>query len=251
MSVVDASYDNTLESEEHATNPLAGGIGNQGYQCGMLWGGALAAGAQAYNLYGSGAKAESEAMVATQNLVKRFRLRTKGEVNCHEITNLHMKDGKGVVKFLIKGGPIRCFTLAGKYAQDVRKELDETYSEEHEVPNTESISCTSLLAKKMGASEMQVTMAAGLAGGIGFSGEACGALGLAIWMEAMNRPDEEVGFDVSGTYIGALTEKFLKSSDYVFECEEIVGRKFESVEDHADYICSGGCAKIIEAMAAE
>ncbi len=34
--------------------PLAGGIVGNGYQCGMIWGAALAAGAQAYRLLGTG-----------------------------------------------------------------------------------------------------------------------------------------------------------------------------------------------------
>ena len=42
---------------------LAGGILGSGYQCGMLWGGALAAGAQAYRCYGAGARAEVEALL--------------------------------------------------------------------------------------------------------------------------------------------------------------------------------------------
>ena len=45
--------------EEHAAAPLAGGIMQHGYQCGMIWGAALAAGAQAYRLYGAGAQAET------------------------------------------------------------------------------------------------------------------------------------------------------------------------------------------------
>jgi hypothetical protein len=48
MSVVDGSFDHPLKLEEKATIPLAGGIVNQGYQCGMIWGATLAAGAQAY-----------------------------------------------------------------------------------------------------------------------------------------------------------------------------------------------------------
>jgi hypothetical protein len=36
MSVVDCSFDHPLKLEEEATIPLAGGIANQGYQCGML-----------------------------------------------------------------------------------------------------------------------------------------------------------------------------------------------------------------------
>jgi len=46
-----------------------------------------------------------------------------------------------------------------------------------------------------------------------------------------------------------VMEKFLASSDYEFECAKIVGKKFASVADHAEYLRGGGCAKIIDAMA--
>jgi hypothetical protein len=49
------------------------------------------------------------------------------------------------------------------------------------------VSCAALLARKMGASDLHAVMAAGLAGGIGLSGGACGALGAAIWIIEMNR----------------------------------------------------------------
>jgi hypothetical protein len=42
------------------------------------------------------------------------------------------------------------------------------------------VSCAALLAHKMGLSDLQATMAAGFAGGIGLSGGACGALGVAM-----------------------------------------------------------------------
>ena len=47
MRVVDRSFDQPSELEEHAAGPLAGGIMQHGYQCGMIWGATLAAGAQA------------------------------------------------------------------------------------------------------------------------------------------------------------------------------------------------------------
>ena len=47
MGIVDASLDHPMKPEEKASMPLAGGIANMGYQCGMLWGAALAAGAEA------------------------------------------------------------------------------------------------------------------------------------------------------------------------------------------------------------
>ena len=106
-----------------------------------------------------------------------------------------------------------------------------------------------MLANKMGVSEMHAVMAAGLAGGIGLSGGACGLLGTVIWIHAMNQTDEPVGLNFTEGWIGNIIERFLESSDYEFECSEIVGRKFENVSDHADYLCEGGCSKIIDALA--
>ncbi len=51
MSVVDRSFDHSLKPEERASAPMMGGFMNYGYQCGMLWGATLAAGAQAYRLF--------------------------------------------------------------------------------------------------------------------------------------------------------------------------------------------------------
>lgn len=36
--MLDKSAGYPLEIEEHAINPLAGGIARHGYQCGMIWG---------------------------------------------------------------------------------------------------------------------------------------------------------------------------------------------------------------------
>jgi hypothetical protein len=42
----------------------------------------------------------------------------------------------------------------------------------------------------------------------------------------------------------------LESADYEFECSKIVGRKFEDIADHANYLRQGGCEKIITTLAA-
>ena len=69
FNVLDRAFDHPLKLEEHAVMPLAGGIVQHGYQCGMLWGVTLAAGAQAYRLLGPGSQAETEAIIAAQRLV--------------------------------------------------------------------------------------------------------------------------------------------------------------------------------------
>jgi hypothetical protein len=231
---------------------LAGGVANQGYQCGMLWGAALAAGAQAYQLFGSGPQAETAAIIATQEIVESFHSLTKNRINCHEITEMNFQGENSalpILKFLAKGGPIGCFRMAAKYAPKAYEAINASLSERTFEAPSPPLSCTAMLAKKMGVSDMHVVMAAGLAGGIGLSGGACGALGAVLWIIGMNRSEEEIGLNMTGSWAGEIIESFLESTDYEFECDKIVGRKFEDLSDHAHYLCNGGCSKIIEALA--
>jgi len=57
--------------------------------------------------------------------------------------------------------------------------------------------------------------------------------------------------DSTALWIDEITKSFVESSDYKFECSEIVGRKFEGIHDHAEYICKGGCSNIIDTLAAQ
>jgi hypothetical protein len=152
--------------------------------------------------------------------------------------------------FLVKGGSIGCFRRAAKYAPLAYDEINSSFSEElRDIPE-EPVSCAALLAKKMGLSDKHQTMVAGLAGGIGLCGGACGALGAAIWILSMKISKEEDGkVDFDHPRANALIEKLLKCTDYEFECSKIVGRQFENVKDHADYIQDGGCTKLIEILA--
>ncbi len=253
MSVVDDSFGNPLRAEEKATMILAGGIAAQGYQCGMLWGAAIAAGAQAYRIYGSDSRAEAAAIIATQKAVESFRTRSRNEINCDEITDINIQGDNQllpILKFLVKGGPVGCFTLAARYAPLAHHEIDKALADENFAVPSPPVSCTTMLAKKMGASEMHAVMAAGLAGGIGFSGGACGALGTAIWIQAMSRTEETSGLNFTASWVDEVINGFIESSDYKFECSEIVGREFESLHDHAEYICNGGCSKIIDGLTA-
>jgi len=251
MSVVDDSFDHPLKVEEKAVAPLAGGILNHGFQCGMLWGASLAAGAEAYQRLGAGPQAETGAVLTTQRVVEKFRARTGDKINCIDIIGMDMKNNTGAMKFILKGGPIGCMRIIASYTPEVFKEIDSTLDEDDIEGFSPPVSCAAKVAQAMGASEEHAVMAAGFAGGIGLSGGACGALGAAIWITAMNS-SEAWAMEIGSTNPEGqeVIDRFVEASDCEFECCEIVGRRFENIGDHADYIRAGGCAEIIEALAA-
>lgn len=251
--VLNRAYGQPLMDEERAAMPLAGGIMQHGYQCGMLWGAALAAGAQAYRRLGKGPQAEARSISAAQRLAKSFRVMNM-HTNCLEITGIDKSSStlQMFTYFLIKGGTINCFRMASRYAPVAFSEINSALAEEHADPPAAPASCSALLAQKMGVSDMHAVMAAGLAGGIGLSGGACGALGAAIWITGLNSLRQGAGkLDYRSPAGQDIIDRFLKCSGFEFECSRIVGRKFESIEDHASHVRTGGCAKIIDALAAK
>jgi hypothetical protein len=242
-----------MKFEEKAVASLAGGIMQHGYQCGMIWGATLAAGAQSYRLLGPGPQAEAAAITAAERLVESFRA-LNNTINCLEITGLDRSSSKlEMIKFfLAKGGSVGCFRRATRYAGEAFREIHDTFSERHEEPPSHPVSCAAMLARKMNQSDMHTVMAAGLAGGIGLCGGACGALGAAVWIIVMNSMKEGTGkFDYRNSAALDVIERFLKCTDYKFECSDIVGRTFENIDDHAGYVRSGGCSNIIEVLAAK
>lgn len=225
----------------------------QGYQCGQLWGAALAAGAQAYRLLGPGPQAETATVMAAQRIVETFRDRNK-EINCLELTGINLNPVtkptmRTFLKVLLEGKVIGCFLMAARCAQGSFREINTVLSKTPVEAPSGPVSCAAVLAQKMGASELHTAMAAGFAGGIGLSGGACGALGAAIWIIAMEHGQE--GFKFSSDITSNVIDQFMESADYEFECAKIVGRRFADATDHACYVRNGGCANIIEALAAQ
>ena len=141
--------------------------------------------------------------------------------------------------------------MAVGYAPEAYSGINTALSEIHIEAPPSPVSCSAMLAQKMGVSDIHTVMAAGFAGGIGLSGSACGALGAAIWIIGMNGRKEGVGSKVIDARVSDTIDKFIKSesADFKFECSEIVGRRFESVADHAAYLRDGGCSEIIEVLA--
>ena len=91
-------------------------------------------------------------------LVDSFRTRNK-HIDCFEITDVEWKASSRrrlfaqVLKYFLKGGPIRCFRMAARYARAAFSEIQATFSEDHFTAPSPPVSCAAMLARKMGASD--------------------------------------------------------------------------------------------------
>jgi hypothetical protein len=253
LHVLNCAYDRAMPEEERAVMPLAGGILQRGYQCGMIWGAALAAGAEAHRRLGDGPQAEALAVAAAGKLLEVFRAQN-GATDCFDITEIDDSSTRAemVTYFLLKGGMVRCFAGAARYASAAKEAIDAALAAPPgDVPRT-PLSCSALLARRMGAAGQHAVMAAGFAGGIGLGGGGCGALAAAIWIDGMKTlrsGAERLDFQSRGAM--ALIDRFLGCTGGQFECAAICGRRFSGVEEHGAYLGDGGCARLVEALVAD
>ena len=250
------------ETEERAANPLAGGIRLKGYQCGMLWGASLAVGAESCRRNDDCCQAIAMAITATQHLMKSFSKRAKS-INCRDITGCDFSSKLGLGKYILSGKFISCFTLAEKWAPEAIQAATEGLSRDQSDSPQLPISCASEVAKKMGANDEEMIMVAGFAGGLGLSGNACGALSAAIWMNALARQRKQTPSNGNNCKFPGIVaseksvypsatdtlKEFHDATDSKILCHEISGHSFKTMGDHTEFMKNGGCDKLIAVLA--
>ncbi len=251
--LLNREFGHPLESEEHAADPLVAGIMKRGHQCGMLWGCALAVGAESFRRHKDRGKAIAAALTGTQHVMASF-LKYKKSVNCRDITGYDLLNTFDMVKFMVKFFLFidrTCFDFAEKWAPEAIQSAKEGLSsEQNDLPQI-AISCASEVAKRMGASDQEIVMVAGLAGGMGLSGNGCGALGAAIWLKTLascrEHPDRK---NVLSNQNAENTLKtFLDATDSEMVCNKICGRYFKTIGDYTEFIKNGGCDNLINVLA--
>lgn len=247
--ILNREFDNNLVMEESAADPLAGGIMQHGYQCGLLWGSALAMGAESYRRTNGSGSSVALAITATQHIIEAFTART-GSTDCEDILEADLTQKGSTLKLLVTGKFISCFKIADKWAPEAIKAAEKGLSAvQSELPQ-KAKSCASELIRKMGGSEKEVAIVAGLAGGVGLSGGGCGALAAAIWMNTLTWCRENPGKSgYSNPRAKETLEAYLMATDYEFECSKVCGQKFKSIDDHTEFLDMGGCKTLIDALA--
>ncbi len=214
----------------------------------MLWGSSMAVGAEAFRRYDDLDKAIGITINATQHVMESFKKRTD-TIECYDITDCDWSSKMSMAKYFVTGKFLSCFTLAEEWAPEAIDAAEEGLAKEWEDLPKECISCASKVAKMMGASDEEMVMVAGFAGGLGLSGNACGALSAAIWMKNLDRCRESEKTSYKDPDADEYLEKFYATTDFEIQCDKITGKTFNNVEEHTSYIKNGGCDKLLNELA--
>jgi hypothetical protein len=250
--LLNREFGHPLEDEERAADPLAGGILQQGYQCGMVWGASFALGAEALRRFPDPHRATGVAIKATRHVMDSFiKTNRANSIACGDIADCDWSNKWKFAKYMLSGRFWYCFKLAEQWAPEAFEAAEKGLSLDPTDLPKKPMSCASELVRRMGGTEAEAVMAAGLAGGIGLSGDGCGALGAAVWMNTLERVRKgDWKYSMSDPVLEDVLKTFYEASEYEMECRVITGKRFETVTEHTEFIRSGGCEKLIATLAA-
>jgi hypothetical protein len=253
--ILNREFGHLKENEERASDLLAGGLMQTGHQCGMLWGASLAVGAECFRRYQNKDQAIAAAILTSQHLMKSFSV-TEGKVNCRELTGYDMTSIFDMIKFIFnvfKTGIMNsfCFNLAERWVPEAIKAAHVGLSFAPASSNRVQVNCACETAKRMGATDEEMVMVAGFAGGLGLSGYACGALAAAIWMKLLgwckNHPHKTPPY-FNNTHAKKILKTFYCSTNSEILCSRIALQQFKTADDHSEFIKNGGCKSLISAL---
>ena len=106
--ILNREFGHPKELEELAADSLAGGILQQGQQCGMLWGASLAVGGEAYRKCKDQNEAICVAIKATQDIMESFS-KNENTINCRDITHCDFSSKLSFAKYMFSGRFLYCF----------------------------------------------------------------------------------------------------------------------------------------------
>jgi len=249
---------------EQALHVFSGGFMHLGYACGLLTGTAVAAGILTSKRFADSETASAAALDATRQLVKAYP-EIAGSIDCRKITEISLNNFRGRLRYVRKGKGRECGRYHIKWAFRAQQVIEQALAKYEQHPATNAcancaVNTMKKLAPSIGINEKDTTMVAGLAGGIGLSGNVCGALATWVFVLSISRykkrnPEKrdsrlQAAFqELLGTqYRGAATrlqtafrERF--GSDL---CLDIVGRSFRNIQEHSEFIEQGGCQEVMD-----
>ncbi len=247
-------FKNNLKLEEKAADPFAGGLLRKGYQCGMLWGAALAIGYQSANTI----KNDNEAIITsteTTILMQNSFIERANSADCKDISECDFENKFSFIKFMLKtitSGFIfsKCFNLLANWMPDALQTINNGFAKSY-YNDISTFNCAVQAVIKAEATREEAIAVSGFAGGLGLSGNVCGALGAIIYISSLRllKHNPEIDFSQTNKELDKIIFSFLEITNGEFLCKNITKCKFNSIEEHSNYLSCGGCKNLIDKLA--
>jgi hypothetical protein len=206
----------------------------------------MGAAAEAFRKFNDSNKATIASISTTQEIIDDF-VKITDSPDCLAITNIDLTKRFSIFKMIFSAGD--CFDLANKWIPRAIKTTKKGLAR-NSISSEKVISCASEVVRKMGGGDEEMVMVSGFAGGLGLSGNGCGALSAAIWMKTLNwcrKNPEKRGYAYDG--IEDIMKIFEEATQGKMLCSEISGKQFSSIDDHTEFIANGGCNGMIDLLA--
>jgi hypothetical protein len=250
---------------EEASDPLCAGlVAEMDGACGVLWGAALAAGVRARARLSDTFAAREATLAAACGAVEAYRL-AGHPMNCAQVTGL---DAWNFARYMMKGDLGVCSRLLSGLAPALHDLIDRTIDEHRQRGGAAPCrNCAVEAFERVSAAiglpvDGTSVVAAGFAGGLGLSGNACGALAAAIlavslkYFNERNRPKHSmIRSDLQGLFVGIGWMKPSMEIARQFRirfpgrtCASIAGRAFASSGDLSAHVGAGRCEPVLEAV---
>jgi C_GCAxxG_C_C family probable redox protein len=248
FTTLNKEFDQPLDIEVRASSALSGGLMQAGRQCGMLWGSSMAASAESYRRISDPVQAMGLAIQTTRGLMDSYSERTAC-VNCRDFTRSDFSKPFDMLKYMLFRTRA-CFRLLYDWAPEAVESAKQGLQEVPAKSKVRTTNCASEVVREMGGTEKEMEMVAGFAGGMGLSGNGCGALGAAVWMKSLRFLKDE---NKKNAYFNPEAKNtmrvFNEKTGSEFRCHKICGKRFDTLEEHSEFIRDGGCKELIEALA--
>jgi hypothetical protein len=261
FTLLNRGADIEMETEEQAAHALCGGVLSQGYVCGQLLGAALATAVRAQKRFRDPETAGAATLSVTCRLADEFHS-VAGAIDCREIIEGSLTTTGGKIKYLASGKPRLCAKNAVKWAPHADQLIDKLLREfDPKMLTEEPANCAMKTMCALGF-EKDAALAGGFAGGVGLTGNVCGAvvaaifaLGVRFYRGRSGRRDsavkallQEAGIgDTSSKSATRLLDAFNGKHETLL-CSKLIGRKFNSIDDHSNFVAEGGCCDLINSV---
>ena len=252
---------------EQAIHPFSGGFMHQGHATGLLTGAVMAAGFVVRERFSDDAIRSGATLHAAIHLAKPFPKYSES-VNCQEITGTDLTTLRGRFRYFKEGQGRTCGRLHLKWAPRAHHLIDTSLMEYWESkPEGSRANCAVRSMQELEARTGQntgiSTSIAGFAGGVGLSGNVCGALVAGVYwlavIQQLGRKRKKRDSRIRGsveelfgiTYWGDLTRlrlAFVKQFGSEL-CIDIIGRHFNDAADHGLFVEQDGCMSITKFIA--